>query len=131
MNRIADPIMRIAQVESQGVTLDELAPVELASLTQPVFCLHCCKVYPFGESALALDGLIYCPVVGCEGSLIDQIPVVETELEQESGKGWQRSTLSAQFEDVQPAAPLELVWSRLYTPMSADELRMALLEAQG
>lgn len=129
MTTIETPLMRVSHLQEYGVTMDELAPMDLVPLTQPVLCLHCGNTYPFGESALALDGLIYCPVVGCDGSLIDQMPVVETEQEQAAGRGWQRTALTAQFGALPNVAPSELVWSRAWRRMTPDEFRLALVEA--
>ncbi len=129
MRTVNEPIVRVSALPTYGVAVVDVAPVEIVPVEHPVFCLHCCKLYPFGDSVLALDGLLYCPVVGCDGSLIDQIPVVETARAQDAGKGWQRSSLSAQFGDVALATPLDLVWSRVWTPMSLDEVQQAVLEA--
>lgn len=129
MDDIKEHIVRIADLPQYGLVLPETLPLGREIMAQPVFCLHCCQIYRFDQSALGLDGLLYCPVVGCEGTLIDQIPVVETPQEHEAGKGWLRSRLTEQFGEVALASPLDLIWSRLWAQMSPDEVTQAVMEA--
>lgn len=127
MDDIRKRIVRIADLPQYGMVVPESLPLGEQIMAQPVFCLHCCKVYRFDQSALGLDGLLYCPVVGCDGSLLDQIPVVVTM--PEKGEDLLRSTLMEQLGKVACAGPLDLVWSRPWTQMSPGEVKQAVLEA--